>query len=384
MNSVMSTNGDSIGVGVENLSITYRQGRKAVRALDRISVQVGKGDFLVLLGPSGCGKSTLLNAIAGLLKPDEGTITIAGRMVLGSGGSINVPPNGRNLGMIFQSYSLWPHMTVQENVAFPLRRRGLARSVVRPKVEAALDLVRCSAFRDHYPGQLSGGQQQRIALARAIVAEPAVLLFDEPLSNLDANLRRQLRDEIAALHNRLAFSGIYVTHDQAEALSLGTSVAVMKTAEIEQIGSPQEVHNSPASEYVAWFLGANIFDVTVDSRGLVESPFGPLAEDRAIGQGPARAAIYPERLQISPAADGAATVTLVKYRGTALEYTLQAGDAVVNVVTVTSEQPLRIGDRVDVTAAPRDVLVYGGSTDTCSGPSRAMSIGKERMVDDHE
>ena len=361
MNSGMPINTGSIGVGVENLSITYRQGRKAVRALDRISIEVRQGDFLVLLGPSGCGKSTLLNAIAGLLKPDEGTISIAGRMVLGSGGSVNVPPNGRNLGMIFQSYSLWPHMTVQENVAFPLKRRGFSRTVVRPKVEAALDLVRCSALGDHYPGQLSGGQQQRIALARAIVAEPAVLLFDEPLSNLDANLRRQLRDEIAALHNRLAFSGIYVTHDQAEALSLGTSVAVMKTAEIEQIGSPQEVHNNPASEYVAWFLGANIFDVTVDTRGVVESPFGPFAADRAIEPGPARAAIYPERLQIAPAADGAATVTLVKYKGTALEYTLQAGDAEVNVVTVTSEQPLKIGDRVNINAAPRDVLVYGSS-----------------------
>ena len=190
-----------------------------------------------------------------------------------------------NLGMIFQSYSLWPHMTVRENVAFPLKRRGFAHKDVRPFVDAALELVRCGTLADHYPGQLSGGQQQRVALARAIVPEPAVLLFDEPLSNLDANLRRQLRDEIAALHNRLSFSGIYVTHDQAEALSLGTSVAVMKSAQIEQIGSPQEVHNNPVSEYVAWFLGSNVFDATVDSRGVVETPFGVLASEKAIGKG---------------------------------------------------------------------------------------------------
>ena len=157
---------EAVGVGVENLSITYRQGRKTVLALDRISVDVRQGELLVLLGPSGCGKSTLLNAVAGLLKPDEGAITIAGREVFGSGGAINVPPNGRNLGMIFQSYSLWPHMTVRDNVAFPLKRRGIAQRDVRPTVAAALDLVRCGPLMDHYPGQLSGGQQQRVALAR--------------------------------------------------------------------------------------------------------------------------------------------------------------------------------------------------------------------------
>ena len=349
---------EAVGVGVEDLSITYRQGRKAVLALDRISVEVRAGELLVLLGPSGCGKSTLLNAVAGLLKPDEGAITISGRKVFGSDSAINVPPNGRNLGMIFQSYSLWPHMTVQDNVAFPLKRRGIAQRDLRPTVSAALDLVRCGPLVDHYPGQLSGGQQQRVALARAIVAEPAVLLFDEPLSNLDANLRRQLRDEIAALHNRLEFSGIYVTHDQAEALSLGTTVAVMNTARIEQLGSPQEVHSNPATEYVAWFLGANIIDAEIDSRGVVSTPFGPLVTDRAFVPGPARAAVYPERLQIEPAADGAAEVTLVKYKGTAIEYTLRAGDATVNAVAFTGEQLLRRGDRVSVGAPPRDVIIF--------------------------
>ena len=361
MKPVASSSSGTVGVGVENLSITYKQGRKAILALDRISVEVRQGELLVLLGPSGCGKSTLLNAVAGLLKPDEGQITIAGREVFGSHGLVNVPPNGRNLGMIFQSYSLWPHMTVRENVAFPLKRRGFAQRDVRPTVNAALDLVRCGPLADQYPGQLSGGQQQRIALARAIVAEPAVLLFDEPLSNLDANLRRQLRDEIAGLHNRLNFSGIYVTHDQAEALSLGTSVAVMTTARIEQIGTPQEVHNGPVSEYVAWFLGANVFDATIDSRGAVETPFGVLSNERTIGKGLVRVAIYPERLRIEPAEDGPATITLVQYKGTAVEYSVQAGNASVNVVTVTSEQPLTIGDRVNVGAEERDVMVFSRS-----------------------
>ena len=358
MRTDTSISSETVGVGVEGLSITYRQGRRAIRALDRISVEVKQGELLVLLGPSGCGKSTLLNAVAGLLKPDEGQITIAGREVFDSHSSLNVPPNARNLGMIFQSYSLWPHMTVRENVAFPLKRRGFAHKDVRPFVDSALELVRCGTLADHYPGQLSGGQQQRVALARAIVPEPAVLLFDEPLSNLDANLRRQLRDEIAALHNRLSFSGIYVTHDQAEALSLGTSVAVMKSAQIEQIGSPQEVHNNPVSEYVAWFLGSNVFDATVDSRGVVETPFGVLASEKAIGKGPARVSVYPERLQIEAVENGEALVTLVQYRGTAIEYTVHAGDASVNVVTVTGEQSLAIGDRVNVRAMPRDVLVF--------------------------
>ena len=171
---------ETLGVGVDRLSITYRQGRREIRALDQISVEVRKGELLVLLGPSGCGKSTLLNAVAGLLKPDEGRITIAGREVFASRGAVNVSPSDRNLGMIFQSYSLWPHMTVRENVAFPLKRRGYSKRDVGPTVDASLELVRCGALTDHYPGQLSGGQQQRVALARAIVAEPAVLLFDEP------------------------------------------------------------------------------------------------------------------------------------------------------------------------------------------------------------
>ncbi|MDE2912742.1 MAG: ABC transporter ATP-binding protein [Paracoccaceae bacterium] len=372
----------TIGVGVENLSITYQRGRKEILALDRISVEVRQGELLVLLGPSGCGKSTLLNAVAGLLKPDEGRITIAGREVFGSKGLINVPPNGRNLGMIFQAYSLWPHMTARENVAFPLKRRGFAQRDLLPTVNAALDLVRCGPLADQYPGQLSGGQQQRVALARAIVAEPAVLLFDEPLSNLDANLRRQLRDEIAGLHNRLEFSGIYVTHDQAEALSLGTSVAVMTTARIEQIGTPQEVHNSPVSEYVAWFLGANVFDATVDSRGAVDTPFGALSSEKTIAKGPARVAIYPERLRIEPAKDGTATITLVQYKGTAVEYSVQAGNASVNVVTITSEEPLAIGDRVNVNALSRDVLVFadpGNDTTTAAvgepGQTNGRSVG---------
>ena len=175
------------------------------------------------------------------------------------------------------------------------------------------------------------------------------------------------------------FSGIYVTHDQAEALSLGTSVAVMRTAQIEQVGTPQEVHNNPASEYVAWFLGANVFDANVDSRGIVETPFGALKAKKAIGRGRARVAIYPERLQIEPTADGAALITLVKYKGTSVEYTLQAGDASVNVVTVTSEQPLRIGDRANVGAEQRDVLAYertdGLSTAAATGASYAEEGG---------
>ncbi len=348
-----------IGVGVDNLSVFYRQKKKETRALDQVSINVKRGDLLVLLGPSGCGKSTLLNAIAGLLTPTEGRITVAGRDVFRSGKQgIELAPNMRNLGMIFQSYSLWPHMTVSENVAYPLKRRHFARQEIEKRVASALELVQCDSLASQYPGQLSGGQQQRIALARAIVAEPAVLLFDEPLSNLDANLRRQLRDEIAALHGRLHFSGIYVTHDQSEALSLGTHVAVMKTARIEQLGTPQEIHDSPRSPYVASFLGANLFKGTVDTRGAIDSGFGRFETERPLNAGSVDVAVYPQRMRLARNRNGQASISLVKYMGTSIEYTVQAGDARINILAASGDEEFAIGDHVDLAADPKNVFAF--------------------------
>ena len=348
-----------VGVGIDGLSVTYRQRQKLTLALDDVSVNVGQGELLVLLGPSGCGKSTMLNAVAGLLTPDQGTVTIAGQKVFQSQQPyINLASNQRNLGMIFQSYSLWPHLKVWDNVAFPLKRRRLESGEIHRRVGAALELVRCEDLKSQYPGRLSGGQQQRIALARAIVGEPAVLLFDEPLSNLDANLRRQLRDEIAALHKRLAFSGIYVTHDQGEALSLGTSVAVMRTAKVEQIGNPEDIHDRPASEYVAWFMGANIFDGMVDSRGLIETPFGRFETGRKIPTGPARIAIYPQRMHIERDDVGTAVIALVKYLGTSTEYTIEANGQTINFVAPSNTITLGVGDHVKISAGSNDVFAF--------------------------
>lgn len=355
----MSDSSNDVGVGVERLTITYQQKNKATKALDDVSINVRRGDLLVLLGPSGSGKSTLLNAIAGLLTPTEGRITVAGRDVFRSAKpAVNLPPNSRNLGMIFQAYSLWPHMTVAENVAYPLKRRNLPAAEIQQRVAAALGLVRCERFAGQHPGQLSGGQQQRIALARAIVAEPAVLLFDEPLSNLDANLRHQLRNEIAALHSRLQFSGVYVTHDQAEALSLGSQVAVMNTARVEQVGSPQQIHDQPASAYVASFMGANIFDGTADASGAIDTVFGRLQSAGRIAAGPVSVAIYPQRVAAAKHADGKASVVQVKYMGTSVEYTLQAGDTSFNVIAPTDGETFSMGERVDLVVRPENVLAF--------------------------
>jgi len=355
----MNGSTDDVGVGVERLTITYQQKHKVTRALDDVSVTVRRGDLLVLLGPSGSGKSTLLNGIAGLLTPTEGRITVAGRDVFRSGrGAINLPPNDRNLGMIFQAYSLWPHMSVAENVAYPLKRRGRPQAEITKRVTAALELVRCDHLAGQHPGQLSGGQQQRIALARAIVAEPAVLLFDEPLSNLDANLRHQLRNEIAALHGRLGFSGVYVTHDQAEALSLGTHVAVMNTARIEQIGTPRQIHDQPATAYVASFMGANVFDGTAVASAAVDTVFGRFGSAGPVPSGPVSVAAFPQRIAVVRNPGGRAGVVQVRYMGTSVEYTLAAGDTAISVIAPTDAETLGPGERVDLVIRPENVLAF--------------------------
>jgi ABC-type Fe3+/spermidine/putrescine transport system ATPase subunit len=260
--------------------------------------------------------------------------------------------------MIFQAYSLWPHMSVAENVAYPLRRRKLPQAEIRQRVDAALDLVRCTALAGQHPGQLSGGQQQRIALARAIIAEPAVLLFDEPLSNLDANLRHQLRNEIAALHARLGFSGIYVTHDQAEALSLGSKVAVMNTARIEQVAAPQELHDRPASAYVAAFLGANLIEGTTNGGGGIDTAFGPLRSAGRVGPGPVTLAAYPQRIEVAANPQGVASIIAVNYMGASVEYTLEAGGATLNVIVPAHGVILAPGTRADPAILPENVLAF--------------------------
>ncbi|MER3459775.1 MAG: polyamine ABC transporter ATP-binding protein [candidate division GAL15 bacterium] len=241
------------GVVVERLGKRYNDAW-VIRGLD---VTVDDGEFVSLLGPSGCGKTTTLRIIAGFVRPTEGRVIVEGRVL--STPEWQVPPERRGMAMVFQSYAVWPHMTVFQNVAYPLRCRRVTRRELELRTRRALELVRLQQVADRYPGELSGGQQQRVALARALVGEPAVLLLDEPLSNLDARLREELRDEIAELQRRLGFTVLYVTHDQVEAMAMSDRVAVMREGQIEQIGSPQEVYEKPRTPFVAGFVGRASF-----------------------------------------------------------------------------------------------------------------------------
>jgi iron(III) transport system ATP-binding protein len=249
-------------------------------ALDNVSLDIDPAEFVVLLGPSGCGKTTLLRCIAGLEEPDSGEILIDGKVVFSSKTGIYVPPEKRNLSMVFQSYALWPHLSVLENVIYPIRNSGKSQREAAPLAQAALDKVGLGKFAAAYPGQLSGGQQQRVALARAIVSGDGLVLFDEPLSNLDAKVRERLRLELLALQSQIGFAAVYVTHDQVEALALADRIAVMDVGTIAQIGAPEEIYDHPASRYVADFVGsANELEGTVVATGStlrVRTAFGEL------------------------------------------------------------------------------------------------------------
>jgi iron(III) transport system ATP-binding protein len=253
---------------VKNLlkEFTIEANRKFT-ALNNVSITVEEGTIFTLLGPSGCGKSTLLRSIAGLEEPDQGVISLKNRDLFNSASKINIPANKRQIGMVFQSYAIWPHMTVFENVAFPLQVPGsrYSREEIKREVERALAIVQLEKFAGRQSTKLSGGQQQRLALARAIVTKPQLLLLDEPLSNLDAKLRESLRFELKRLQRELGITTIYVTHDQNEALALSDVIAVMKDGEIQQIGSPREIYNQPSSSFVADFVGtANFLNGVVD------------------------------------------------------------------------------------------------------------------------
>ena len=224
-------------------------------AIDNLDLEIEPGEFIVLLGPSGCGKTTTLRCIAGLETAEEGGIEIGDGAVFDAARGINVPPNKRNLGMVFQSYALWPHMTVRKNIGYPLRTRGIKGDQAKQWIEEVAALVDTSALLDRYPAQLSGGQQQRVALSRGLVARPEIVLFDEPLSNLDARLRDLVRTEIHELHARIGFTAVYVTHDQVEALALGDRLAIMRAGALEQLATPEQVFEEPATDYVAGFIG---------------------------------------------------------------------------------------------------------------------------------
>lgn len=257
---------------LQNVSKKYGK----VYAVNNVSLKIDSGKITSILGPSGCGKTTTLRIIAGLTFPDSG------KVILGEKDITWLPPEKRNMGMVFQNYALWPHMTVFENVAFPLRHKGLNENEIKERVREALESVRMYELRERYPYQLSGGQQQRVALARALAVYPEVILLDEPLSNLDAKLREEMRIEIRELQKKLKFTAVYVTHDQLEAFTISDKIAVMNEGKIVQVASPRELYHNPANSFVANFLGrVNMMDgevLALDENCMldVKTPIGVL------------------------------------------------------------------------------------------------------------
>jgi ABC-type Fe3+/spermidine/putrescine transport system ATPase subunit len=325
-------------------------------ACDNVNLMVEQGELLTLLGPSGCGKSTTLRCISGSLDLDAGRIMIEGRDVTG------VPSHRRNIGQVFQSFALFPHLSVAENVAFPLRVRGVKGATAQERVEKALRLVRLEKLGDRMPRQLSGGQQQRVSLARALSYQPNVVLFDEPLSNLDAKLRVEMRYDIAALQQELGFTSVYVTHDQEEALALSDRIAVMSDGVVHQIGTPQEIYREPETAFVASFVGkpnrfTGTFSGLGSGTGVVENSGVkvPVVATPGLDEGQeAVVFVRPEDLDVVAAEDGtqgpsvSATASAVAFLGDMTECVLTLAPEVEWRARLPLTQTVQRGDLIDV------------------------------------
>jgi iron(III) transport system ATP-binding protein len=363
----------SVAVRVERLVMSFG----AVQAVRGIGFDVAPGTTVTLLGPSGCGKTTTLRCIAGLELPDAGRITVGDQVVYDGDTGIFIEPERRNIGMVFQSYAIWPHMTVGGNVSFPLTISGTSKREAQERTRAVLDLVGLGELERRSAADLSGGQQQRVALARALVHEPRVVLFDEPLSNLDANLRERMRTELQLLQARLGFTAIFVTHDQEEALSLSDHVVIMNRGLIEQTGTPQDIFRNPATAFTARFLGySNAFpgrvakadgsNVQVDlgegrnlsARWRSPSPPRP-GEDCTI-------AFRADRVVLKPAnaTDGNALLGVVEtaaFLGTCFDYTIASGRLQIQAEGGV-DHPVARGEAVSLTIAPEHCHAFAEST----------------------
>jgi iron(III) transport system ATP-binding protein len=320
------------------------------RALDTLSLQVAEGEVVVLLGSSGCGKTTLLRTIGGFIQPDAGVVRINGEVVASA--TVMVPPERRRLSMVFQSYAVWPHKTVFENLAYGLRLKRMPAAAMREKIAQGLELVRMSKYAERYPAELSGGQQQRVALARALVLEPQLLLFDEPLSNLDAGLREHMRFEIKAMLKQLGITAVYVTHDQNEAMVVGDRIAVMANGRIEQIGTAEEIYYDSHTEFVAGFVGlANVLDAQVigpAADGMVRVHVAGIGEITARASagapasGRARLFVRPESIGFGGGANAMRGHVLRRtFMGASTDFLIDIGGVQLRVITPsdTAGQP---------------------------------------------
>jgi iron(III) transport system ATP-binding protein len=348
-------------IRVKDLLHRYGTGSAAMTSVDHVSFDVGDGEFYTLLGPSGCGKSTTLRCIAGLEDPSGGVIELDGAVVV-SGRAV-VPPNKRDIGLVFQDYAVWPHMTVFENVAYPLRiSRKVTRSEIRSRVQDALHLVGLEQFIDRRATQLSGGQQQRLSLARALVRQPKVLLLDEPLSNLDAKLREQMRTELRSIQRRLKIATLFVTHDQVEALSMSNRIAVMRDGKIVQEGTPREVYLKPNCEFVARFVGSATFIrgtvaaySSLQNEATLTTSMGPLRArtlDAVKVHDTVEVVVRPEAVLLDDATTAVncfeGEIALAHFVGDAVDYSVRVGDESIRVKG-GGRTNLRRGTRVHIT-----------------------------------
>ncbi len=335
---------------VELRGLTKRFGSLTV--VDDVSLCIDHGKLVCLLGPSGCGKTTTLRLIAGFLEPSGGEIRVGDRVL--SSKAATVPPENRKMSMIFQSYALWPHMTVADNITYGLRLRRLDRAAIAKKLAAILATTKLEPLAQRYPGELSGGQQQRVALARALIVEPETLLLDEPLSNLDANLREEMRFEIRRLHDEYRYTTVYVTHDQAEAMTTADLIAVMNAGRIDQLGSPEDIYDSPQSEFVARFIGAaNVI--------------------KAIARDESHVALAGHTLQVVGARLTAGQNAAIAIRQHDIQLTTQAPQDAANTL------PARVTRQVFL-GASRDYLVEtadGTSLRVVTGPGNVVAEGSK-------
>jgi len=358
-------------VSVKFASVTKVLGQS--RAIDNLTLDIGAGELFFLLGPSGCGKTTALRLVAGFYTPDEGQIVFDGR------DQTRVPPHKRNTGMVFQNYALWPHMDVRHNIAYGLKMRRVSAAEKEKRVKRALEIVQMQAYAERMPNQLSGGQQQRVALARALVIEPDVVLLDEPLSNLDAKLRVEMRTQIKDIHRQIGRTMIYVTHDQAEALSMADRIVVMRRGRLVQVGTPHELYTRPESAFVAEFIGgSNLLPGTLEEVGellLVKTQIGIVRAKYAV-KGLARGepvfcSVRPESLRLRPAeeptriapSDGinelSGAVQSVMYLGDNEQYSLRLADSVTLRAVEYNPTATKagVGDRIGLQFDARDVVV---------------------------
>lgn len=367
--------GEQVVVQVRDLVKSYPgqgRGKPRVTGVNGVSFDVMAGEFFTMLGPSGCGKTTTLRSVAGLETPDSGEIVVAGRTLFCSQKRVNVPVNSRGIGMVFQSYAIWPHMTVFDNVAFPLKvmKRGQrpSKSQIAERVERALATVQLNGLGDRRSTNLSGGQQQRLALARALVAEPPLLLLDEPLSNLDAKLRDSMRDELKRFQRELKFTSMYVTHDQIEALALSSRIAVMSAGEVQQIGRPREIYERPKNKFVADFIGRTNFlpgtvrEVLPERSFAIATAAGTLLamgeEDRVVGDEVVMT-VRPEHVNLSPAGGSptgtpklAGIVVTRQFLGDQMAYAIKVGDTLELQVRANPSVSYSPGTLLDLEVAP--------------------------------